>query len=223
MIDRDQEQGAPHTVVVAEPLALVREGFVALCESGGEFSVVAQCDNGEEAAEAVILHAPDIAVLDLNLARLFTLEAVRKIRQTGTPTKIVVLGNRTDRKTVMEVLRSGASAYLLKAGPGQHLFDAFRQIRDGGIYVSPLLDVKEIFLTRKKPGPDDPLEKLSGREYEVFTMLTEGIRAKEIAARLSLSPKTVDTYRASLMRKLDIHDVAGLVKFAIRRNLIRAG
>ncbi len=207
-------------MIIAESLTLVREGFAALCEANGEFSVVAQCEDGEAGADAVIRHRPDIAVFDLNLARLFTLEAVRKIRRDGAPTKIVVIGVRRDRKTVMEVLRSGASAYLLKSGPSRHLFDAFQQIQDGGIYVSPLLNVEEIFLTPRRAGPDDPLEKLSAREYEVFTLLVEGIRAKEIAGRLNLSPKTVDTYRASLMRKLDIYDVAGLVKFAIHRNLI---
>ena len=93
------------------------------------------------------------------------------------------------------------------------------QILDGGIYVSPQLELNKIFGPGQKSAPDDPLEMLSAREYQVFTLLVEGIRAKEIAARLELSPKTVDTYRASLMRKLDIHDVAGLVKFAIQKDL----
>ena len=118
------------------------------------------------------------------------------------------------------MLKCGASAYVLKAGPGKHLLDAFEQVCDGGIYVTPLLNIGDIFTARRKSEPEDPLERLSAREYQVFSLLIEGIRAKEVAARLELSPKTVDTYRASLMRKMDIHDVAGLVKFAISRNLI---
>jgi DNA-binding NarL/FixJ family response regulator len=99
------------------------------------------------------------------------------------------------------------------------LLEAFEQILDGAIYVSPQLELAKIFSGGNKASPDDPLQALSAREYQVFTLLVDGIRAKEIAARLELSPKTVDTYRASLMRKLDIHDVAGLVKFAIRCDL----
>jgi DNA-binding NarL/FixJ family response regulator len=85
--------------------------------------------------------------------------------------------------------------------------------------VSPQLELNKIFSSNQKSSAEDPLDMLSAREYQVFSLLVEGVRAKEIAARLELSPKTVDTYRASLMRKLDIHDVAGLVKFAIQRDL----
>jgi DNA-binding NarL/FixJ family response regulator len=99
--------------------------------------------------------------------------------------------------------------------------EALTQFSQGGIYVSPQIEVMSLF--GDGPGRlnhhEDPLESLSSREFQVFSLLVEGIRAQDIAARLSLSPKTVDTYRSSLMRKLDIHDVAGLVKFAIRRDL----
>jgi DNA-binding NarL/FixJ family response regulator len=122
---------------------------------------------------------------------------------------------------VLETLRSGAAGYILKSGSVEQLREAFRQIERGTVYVSPLLEMGKIFSTRKGPA-DDPIDQLSAREYQVFTLLVDGTRAKEIAARLELSPKTVDTYRASLMRKLDIHDVAGLVKFAIQRELAPA-
>ncbi len=162
---------------------------------------------------------PDIAVLDLNLPDLFTLEIVRRVKEANISTKIVVLSTRRDRKTVVEALRGGVNAFLLKSAPSTELLEAFEQILDGGIYVSPQLELNKIFGSGQKNAPEDPLEHLSAREYQVFTLLVEGVRAKEIAARLELSPKTVDTYRASLMRKLDIHDVAGLVKFAIQRDL----
>ena len=217
---KDTGDDKKQAVVIAEELALVREGFAALCESGGEYEVVALCEDGAAAVDLIQDRKPDIAVLDLKLPKLFALEAVRKLRRAGSETKLVILGTRRDRKTVVEVLRSGASAYVLKSDPGQHLLEAFHQVIEGGIYVSPLLNLEQIFIASRKPGPEDPLETLSAREYEVFTLLVEGIRAKEIAASLDLSPKTVDTYRASLMRKLDIHDVAGLVKFAISKNLI---
>ena len=116
-------------------------------------------------------------------------------------------------------MRCGVNGFLLKSAPWNQLVEAFDQVLDGGVYVSPELELNRIFSPSGKPEPDDPLETLSMREHQVFSLLVEGIRAKEIAARLDLSPKTVDTYRASLMRKLDIHDVAGLVKFAIQRDL----
>jgi DNA-binding NarL/FixJ family response regulator len=97
--------------------------------------------------------------------------------------------------------------------------DALNQFTQGGIYVSPQIEVMSLFGESGGRTENDPLEALSSREFQVFSLLVEGVRAKEIAARLSLSPKTVDTYRSSLMRKLDIYDVAGLVKFAIQRDL----
>jgi len=98
--------------------------------------------------------------------------------------------------------------------------DALQQVAAGGVYLSPAVEIDKIFAAhRNRKDNEDPFETLSAREHQVFTMLVEGHRAKEIAARLAVSPKTVDTYRASMMRKLDIHDVAGLVKFAITRNL----
>ena len=209
-------------LVIAEPLWLVREGFAALCRAGGECEVVGQCEDGEAAVELVESAKPDAAILDLDLQRLYTLELIRKLRRSAPNTRFVVLGTRTDSKTVVEVLRAGASAYLLKSGPAEHLFEALRRIRDGSVYVSPLLSLEKIFITGSTKKTGDPLDALSTREYEVFTLLVEGIRAKEIAARLELSPKTVDTYRASLMRKLEIHDVAGLVKYAIKRKLTPA-
>jgi len=200
-------------------LTLVREGLAALCEAQPHLRVIGQCSEGAVALRLIEERQPDIAVLDLNLPDLFTLEVVRRVRETNSPTKIVVLSTRRDRKTVVEALRCGVSAFLLKSGPSHQLLEAFGQILDGGIYVSPELELNKIFCPGQKPSAEDPLQSLSAREYQVFSLLCEGVRAKEIAARLALSPKTVDTYRASLMRKLDIHDVAGLVKFAIQRDL----
>lgn len=206
-------------IVLAEEMTLLREALKAWCETTGKYDVVGQCADGAAAVELIFEHQPEIAVLDLNLPKLFTLEAVRKVRSRNLPTRIVIMATREDRKTILEVLRSGANAIILKSGPAQHLLEAFQQVLEGGIYVSPTLELDKVFSAEIKPEPEDPLDKLSAREHQVFTLLVEGIRAKEIAARLDLSPKTVDTYRASLMRKLDIHDVASLVKFAIQRKL----
>lgn len=208
-----------YSVLLADDLTLVREGLAALCHAQPGFKVVSQCSEGAAALQAIQLKPPDIAVLDMNLPDLLTLEIVRRVRDANLPTKVVVLSTRQDRKTVIEALRCGVNAFLLKSAPSVQLLEAFGQVLDGGIYVSPQLELHKIFSLGHSTEPDDPMETLSAREHQVFTLLVEGVRAKEIAARLELSPKTVDTYRASLMRKLDIHDVARLVKFAIRRDL----
>ena len=110
--------------------------------------------------------------------------------------------------------------YLLKDGPSRHLLDAISFVRDGGIYVSPLLRAAGLFARAKaNPSAEDPLALLSRREMEVLSYLVNGMRARDIAERLEISPKTVDTYRASLMRKLNVHDLVALVKFAIERNI----
>ncbi len=210
------------TVIIAEALALVRDGMAALCESFGRFQVIGRCEDGWAVLELIQDLRPDFAVLDLDLPKLLSLEVTRKVRQAGLRTKIIVLGASDDRKTVIEALRSGASAYVLKNGPGEHLREALDQAGGGGVYVSPLIDLTSVFLSDGKPAPADPLESLSRREYQVFTLLVSGLRPKEVASRLALSPKTVDTYRASLMRKLNIHDLPGLVKYAIQRKVIPA-
>ncbi len=210
------------SVVVADDLTLFREGVVSLCESWN-LQVLAQCADGLRAFESIQALKPDVAILDLRLPQLDTLEVVRRVRRLDLPIRLLVLTTRKDRKTVMDVLRSGAHGILLKSGPARHLHDAISLVMGGGVFVSPDLEPQRLFGAQHDQPADDPLEALSTREHQVLRMLVEGYRAKEIAGRLELSAKTVDTYRASLMRKLDIHDLAGLVKFAIQRKLTTVG
>lgn len=210
------------TVVLADEMVLVREGLASICQSAAGCEVVGQCSDGVTALGLIRDLKPDIAFLDWDLPSLFPLEVARQVRVDGLRTKIGVISTRTDRKTVLEALRSGVSAFLLKSGSSQHLAEAVRQMLAGAVYVSPQLNLEAMLAPSKKAEAEDPLDTLSPREFQVFTLLVDGVRAKEIAARLQLSPKTVDTYRSSLMQKLEIYDVAGLVKFAIQRSLISA-
>jgi DNA-binding NarL/FixJ family response regulator len=146
-------------------------------------------------------------------------EVIRKLRAAGCTSKLMILSISREETTVREALRAGADAYLLKDGPSRHLVDAINFVRDGGVYVSPLLRGAALFAKGAESREKDPLGSLSPREMEVFSYLVNGLRAKDIADLLNISPKTVDTYRASLMRKLNVHDLVGLVKFAIERNL----
>lgn len=208
------------TIVVAEDFALLRDGIVSICEASGRFRVQAAVADGEAALDALRRLKPQLAVLGLSLTRLFAIEAVKMAREEGVETRIVVMSPRKDRKTVIEVLRSGAQGYFVSNSGGKALLDCLERVDEGGVYVSPEVDVQALFTEKGRASEADPLGSLSAREYQVFSLLIEGVRAKEIAARLNLSTKTVDTYRANLMRKLDIFDRAGLVKFALQRQII---
>jgi DNA-binding NarL/FixJ family response regulator len=205
------------TVVLADDQAIVREGFAALCAGAG-IRVVAECSDGGAALEAITSLQPDFAILDLHMPVMTGVDVVRRLRPAGCATKLLILSISREENCVLEALRAGADAYLLKDGPFRHLLDALNFIRDGGVYVSPLLRGAGMF-TKPDRTEEDPLAALSPREMEVFSYLVSGLRAKDIADRLDISPKTVDTYRASLMRKLKVHDLVSLVKFAIERNL----
>jgi DNA-binding NarL/FixJ family response regulator len=207
------------TLILADDHTMVREGIAALCATHG-FQVVGQCSDGQAAVDMVLQRKPEFAILDLEMPKLTGLEAIRQLRAAGVSTKLMVLSITRDESTVKQALRAGADAYLLKDGPSRHLLDAISFVRDGGVYVSPLLRGAALFAKPENtPAAEDPLAALSPRELEVFAHLVNGLRAKDIAQLLGISPKTVDTYRAGLMRKLNVRDLVGLVKFAIERNL----
>jgi len=212
---QDNEQA---TVVLADDHNIVREGIAALCAANG-MRILGQVADGPPAIDMIQQLQPDFAIIDLHMPTMTGVEVVRKLRAAGCRAKLMILSISREESTVMEALRAGADAYLLKDGPGRHLVDAVTFVRDGGVYVSPLLRGAGLFTQGEKSRPEDPLASLSPREMEVFSYLVNGLRAKDIAELLEISPKTVDTYRASLMRKLNVHDLVGLVKFAIERNL----
>ena len=206
------------TVVLADDHAIVREGIAALCASNG-MRILGECSDGPSAVEMILGCTPDFAIIDLHMPGMTGVEVIRKLRTAGSKAKLMILSISREEGTVVEALRAGADAYLLKDGPSRHLLDAISFVKDGGVYVSPLLRGAGLFTKGEKSIPDDPLGALSPRELEVFSYLVNGLRAKDIADLLEISPKTVDTYRAGLMRKLNVRDLVGLVKFAIERNL----
>jgi DNA-binding NarL/FixJ family response regulator len=202
-----QEQAVPTslttsvtTVVLADDHAIVREGIASLCTANG-MRVLGQVSDGGAAIEMITALQPDFAILDLHMPMVTGVEAIRRLRSQGCTVKLLILSISREEGTVMEALR------------------AISFVRDGGVYVSPMLRGAGLFAKGEKNRPEDPLAALSPREMEVFSYLVNGLRAKDIADLLEISPKTVDTYRASLMRKLKVHDLVGLVKFAIERNL----
>jgi DNA-binding NarL/FixJ family response regulator len=206
------------TAVLADDHAIVREGIAALCVANG-MRILGQASDGASAVDMIDELKPHFAILDLHMPGMTGVEVIRKLRTAGCTAKLMILSISREDGTVMEALRAGADAYLLKEGPSRHLLDAISFVRDGGVYISPLLRRAGLFTRADKHRSEDPLASLSPREMEVFSHLVNGLRPKDIADLLEISPKTVDTYRASLMRKLNVHDLVGLVKFAIERNL----
>ncbi|HTA45299.1 MAG TPA: response regulator transcription factor [Bryobacteraceae bacterium] len=210
------ETTKPITLVLADDHGIVREGIAAFCSSRPELKILGQTSDGSEAVDLILALKPDFAVLDLNMPKLSGLEVIRRVRTARSETKLIVLSISRDENLIREIFRSGASGYLLKDGPARHLFDAINYILDGGQYLTPLIRRETLDVKREKK---DPLALLSKREYEVFSFLVDGMRPKDIAKVLDISPKTVDTYRANIMRKLEVDGIAGLVRFAIQRNL----
>lgn len=210
------ETTKPITLVLADDHGIVREGIAAFCSSRPELKILGQTSDGSEAVDLILALKPDFAVLDLNMPKLSGLEVIRRVRMARSETKLIVLSISRDENLIREIFRSGASGYLLKDGPARHLFDAINYITDGGQYLTPLIRRETLDVKREKK---DPLALLSKREYEVFSFLVDGMRPKDIAKVLEISPKTVDTYRANIMRKLEVDGIAGLVRFAIQRNL----
>ncbi|HWF07544.1 MAG TPA: response regulator transcription factor [Bryobacteraceae bacterium] len=210
------ETARPLTLVLADDHGIVREGVAAFCASRPDLKILGQSSDGNEALELILALKPDFAVLDLNMPKMGGLDVIRRVRQAKSETRLIVLSISRDENIIRELFRSGANGYLLKDGPARHLFDAINYIQDGGQYLTPLIRRESIDNKRDKR---DPLALLSKREYEVFSFLVDGIRPKDIAKMLEISPKTVDTYRANIMRKLEVDGIAGLVRFAIQRNL----
>lgn len=211
-------------VVVADDHHLVRQGIRALLEKPGDIEVVAEAADGQEAIELVQRHLPDVLVIDFAMPRLNGLEAVGRIRGLGVRTRALVLSMYSDETVVRQALRSGASGYLLKRAVSDELLLAVRAVRRGDTYLSP--EVAGPLLARLSdaqaaPEEEGPLGRLTPREREVLQLIAEGNSNSEIARTLEVSEKTVEKHRASLMAKLNAHDMAGLIRFAIKHGVIQ--
>jgi len=204
-------------VLLADDHVIVRQGLRALLERDG-FEVVAEVSNGHEAIESVQQHHPEVAVLDVSMPLLNGIDAARQILHSNPRTKIVILTMFTEEHYVLEALRAGVSGYVVKTKAAGELVEALRVVCKGETYLSSGVSqtVVQAYLS-KADIPDDPL---TGRERQVVQLVAEGKTTKEIAALLGISTKTADSHRTNLMEKLNIHDVAGLVRYAIRHGII---
>ena len=210
-------------VLVADDHAIIREGLRVMLGNQPDMEVVAVAANGREAIQLVEKHEPDIAVMDLSMPELNGVEAIQQMMPRHPHLQVVVLSIHETKPYVFRALKAGAKGYLVKETAGLEVVDAVRAVQRGERYLSQSITdllTTESFQKLESLIEVSPLEALSPREREILQLVAEGKTSQEIAERLSISPKTVDTYRSRLMHKIRVDDMAGLVKFAIQHGVI---
>jgi DNA-binding NarL/FixJ family response regulator len=203
-------------ILLADDHVIFRQGLRSLLEQAG-MAVIGEASDGHEALRIAQAQRPDVAVLDIAMPHLNGLETARRLRETMPQTRSVVLTMHTEDPYVLEALQAGVVGYVLKTQAAVDLVQAIREVLQGAIYLSPRVAhaVVQAYLTKA----DLPPDPLTSREREILQRIAEGQTTKEIAQRLGLSVKTVESHRLRMMRKLDIHETATLVRYAIRRGL----
>lgn len=205
-------------VVLADDHILVRQSLKALLEREG-IKVVAEASDGQEALRQVQSHRPDIAVIDISMPVLNGLDAAREILRLAPKTKTVLLTQHDEDEYISEALEAGMNGYVLKSQAADDLIQAIQQVSRGQIYLSPGVSSAVVQAYRSKSKrPSDPL---TTREREVLQLIAEGKSTKDVASMLGISVKTAESHRTRLMSKLDIHETASLVRYAVRRGLVR--
>jgi DNA-binding NarL/FixJ family response regulator len=208
-------------VVLADDHALVRAGIRALLEKLPGIEVVGEADNGRATLQLARTTTPNLILLDISMAELGGLEALPHIVKDFPAVKVLILSGHANEEYVLRALRRGASGYMLKEAAAEELEVAIKAVAQGKTYLSPSVSrtVVESYLQRAA-GEKGPVEELTARQREILQMIAEGKNTKEIAATLEISVKTVEAHRLQLMARLNIHDVAGLVRYAIRSGLV---
>jgi len=206
-------------VLIADDHGVVAEGLRFVVEAQADMEVIACIQDSREAVRRSIEMRPDVVLIDHAMPLLNGAEATHLIRERCPETRVIVLSMYSNRVHVLGALRAGATGYVVKKSAAKEVVEAIRAVYKGERYLSKELADSVIDEVVDKTGLKGPLERLSSRERQVLQMLAEGHAVAHIAVTLSLSPKTVETYRARMMEKLDIHDFATLVKFAIQHGV----
>jgi len=205
-------------VLVADDHPVVRQGLKSLLTREG-FSVVGEAADGREALRQVEALHPDVALLDLAMPSLNGLDAAREIMQSSAGTKVVILTQHAEEPYILEALRAGVHGYVLKSQSVSDVVQAIRDVTRGKLYVSPT--ISEVVVSAYRGQTRLPADLLTTREREVLQLVAEGKSTKQIAELLGIAQKTAESHRSHLMVKLGIHQVAGLVRYAVRRGLVQ--
>jgi two-component system response regulator NreC len=210
------------TIVLADDHHIVRQGLRALLEAEPDFAVTGEAADGLVVAGLVERLKPDVLVLDLMMPGLNGLDVVRQVRQRSPQTRVIILSMHANEAYVLEALRNGVAGYVLKDSTASDLAQAVREAAAGRRYLSPPLSERaiEAYVHKADAAPLDLYETLSGREREVLHLAAEGYNNTEIAARLCISARTVETHRANVMRKLGLHSQTDLIRYALRRGIL---
>ena len=211
-------------ILLADDHTLVRQGLRRVLEERPEWEVVAEAGDGREAIRQAEALKPDICIIDIAMPLLNGIEATRQIVKRSPSTRVLVLSMYSDEAYVSQILKTGTTGYLLKDSADVDLVRAVNEVSQGKTFFSPAVARLMLDDDTGQPadkGITDRYESLSDREREVFQLIAEGKANKEIAATLSISPNTVETHRARLMEKLDVHSTAEIVLNAVRRGVVR--
>ena len=215
---------APLTLILADDHALVRAGIRTLLEKLEGIEILAEAGDGRTTLELVQKHLPDVVIMDISMPALNGLETTVRIVRDHPKTKVLILSMHTGEDYVLQALRAGATGYLLKDAATVELGVALMAVRRGETYLSPTIS-KEVLARHRQMLRDpkaDPVKVLTPRMREIVQLIAEGRSTKEIAFLLNLSVKTIETHRMHLMARLNLHDVAGVVRYALRNGLISA-
>ena len=209
-------------ILLADDHQLVRKGFKALLSLEPDLAIVGEAGDGFETIKLAEELQPDVLVLDLMMTGINGLEVTRQLSKKITKTAIVILSMHSNEAYVLEALRSGAKAYILKESPSEELVRAIREVHAGRRYLSSPLSERAIEVYTKKTEVQtvDPYSQLTIREREILQLAAQGCTNNEIATRLYISHRTVETHRTNLMRKLSLHNHSQLIQFAIQRGII---
>ncbi|TLY28607.1 MAG: response regulator transcription factor [Nitrospirae bacterium] len=205
-------------ILLADDHLIVRQGLKVLLEREG-FDVVGEACDGREAVRLAQELSPDIALLDLTMPLLNGVDAGRAILQTSPKTKVVLLTMHTENHYVLDALRAGIKGYVLKTKAAEELVQAIQEVSLGKLYLTP--GVSEVVVQAYLAKTDLPPEPLSLREREVLQLIAEGKTTKEVAVVLGISVKTAESHRTRMMEKLNVHETASLVRYAIKRGIVQ--
>ena len=214
------------TVLLADDHTVVRQGLRALLEAEGDIAIVGEAGTGRRAVELARQLQPDVVVMDIAMPLLNGLEATRQIVGQVPSTRVLILSSYSDDEYVDQVTEAGAAGYLLKHTAATELIKAIREAKKGHVFFSPAISKRLVSHYRETLRRGAPLRKtsdvLTSRQVEVLQLIAEGKVTKQIAAELNLSIKTVEKHRQQLMNKLNIHDIAGLTRYALSKGIIKS-